>query len=59
MPNLLYTYILSIHDLVWLSFMAFKHCMSLNAKSFLYIYIYILEVYDLIWLGLMAYLPFI
>ena len=48
MPNLLYTYILNIYDLVWLGFMAYQplfflciwhisHCRLFNAKPSLYI----------------------
>ena len=40
MPNLLYTYILNICDLVGLVFYdIFKHCSSFNAKFSLFIYI--------------------
>ena len=39
MPNLVYTYILNIYDLVWLVLWHINHCRLLNAKSSLYIYI--------------------
>ena len=39
MTSPLYTYILNIYDLVWLSFMAYQHCRLFNDKSSLYIYI--------------------
>ena len=48
-PNLLYTYILIIHDLVWLGFMAYNHCKLFKAKSSLYIYI------KYIWFGLVGF----
>ena len=41
MPNLIYTYILNIYNLVWSGLVLWhiKHCRSFNAKSSLYIYI--------------------
>ena len=46
MPNPLYTYILDIHDLVGLAFMAYQ---PFNAKSSLYKYI------KYIWFGLIGF----
>ena len=48
MPNPLYTYILSIYDLVWLGLWYISHCRLFNAKSFSYIYI------KYIWFGLVG-----
>ena len=39
MPNLLYTYILNMLDLVLLGFIAYQPFIPFNAKSSLYIYI--------------------
>ena len=41
MPNLLYTYILNIYDLVWFGWTLWhiNHCRLFNAKPSLYIYI--------------------
>ena len=61
MPNLLYTYILNIHDLVWL-FYGISTIAGHLMPNPLYIYIHILNIYDLVglvWVGLdfMAYQP--
>ena len=39
MPNLLYTYILNIYDLVWLRFMAYQTLEFIQCQILLYIYI--------------------
>ena len=51
MPTPLYTYILSIYDLVWFGWVLWhiNYCWLFNAKSFLYIYI------KYIWFGLVGF----
>ena len=55
MPNLLYTYILNIYDLVWLGFTGISTIVGYLMPNPLYTYI--LNIYDLVWLGFMAYQP--
>ena len=52
MPNPLYTYILNIHDFIWLPFGVSTIVIYLISNP---IYTYILNIYDLAWLGFMAY----
>ena len=55
MPNLLYTYILKIYDLVWFGLVLWhiNHCRLFNAQS-LYIYIKYIR-FSLVWFGLVWY----
>ena len=55
MPNPLYTCILNIYDLVWLSFMAY-HTLDFFLLQILFIYTYI-YIYNLVGLGFMTYQP--
>ena len=54
MPNPLYTYMLSIYDLV--GFYGISTIVAYLMPN--HLYTYILNIYDLVWLGFMAYQPF-
>ena len=63
-PNLLYTYMLNIYDLVWLRLWYINQCRQFKTKfptlSFslslsIYIYIYILGAFGLVWFGLVLW----
>ena len=57
MPNLFYTYVLNIYDLIRLGFMAYQPIEEYLMPNSLYTYIQ--NIYDLIWLGFMVSQPIV
>ena len=55
LPNTLYTNILNIYDMVWLSFMAYQSFAVYSMPNPLYTYIS--DIQNLVWLIFMAYQP--